>query len=247
MDVHQGMVDITPQALNEAHQADLAIQGNEGVDFKHGWAGPGVSMVLCLSDAPSAEAVKRIHERAGHPTTRPPMCPYRRDPPGDRHDREVVIGSRACPRRTRPQRSTGWGHLSWRPAACKLVLVGSILAAALTGCHPVRPDNQGLIVALHHGRSAEVTVQGLVVVLLPDGNGPDGPHQRFRVDVGQGVVVEVDHNLTLAPRVPVTVGSTVIVHGQFEPDPGRPVIHYTHHPTGAHEGGWIESSGHRYQ
>jgi hypothetical protein len=25
------------------------------------------------------------------------------------------------------------------------------------------------------------------------------------------------------------------------------VIHYTHHPTGAHEGGWIESSGHRYQ
>jgi hypothetical protein len=29
--------------------------------------------------------------------------------------------------------------------------------------------------ALPHGRSAEVTVQGLVVVLLPDGNGPDGP------------------------------------------------------------------------
>jgi hypothetical protein len=181
-------------------------------------------MVLCLSDAPSAEAVKRIHERAGHPTTRPPRSPYRRDPPGRRHDREVVIGSRACPRRTRPQRSTGWGQRSWRPAACKLVLVGSILAAALTGCHPVRPDNQGLIAALHHGRSAEVTVQGLVVVLLPDGNGPDGPHQCFRVDLGQGVVVEVDHNLTLAPRVPVTVGSTVIVHGQFEPDPGRPVI-----------------------
>ena len=127
------------------------------------------------------------------------------------------------------------------------MLVGSILAAVLTGCHPVRPDNQGLIVALHHGRSAEVTVQGLVVGLLPDSNGPDGPHQRFRVDLGQGVVVEIDHNLTLAPRVPVTVGSTVIVHGQFEPDPGRPVIHYTHHSTGAHEGGWIESSGHRYQ
>jgi hypothetical protein len=58
-------------------------------------------------------------------------------------------------------------------------------------------------------------------------------------------VVEVDHNLTLA-RVPVTVGSTVIVHGQFEPDPGRPVIHYTHHPTGAHEGGWIQLNGHRH-
>jgi hypothetical protein len=137
----------------------------------------------------------------------------------------------------------------WRPPACKLLLVGSILAIAalLSGCHPARPDNQALIAALHRGRAAEVTVQGPVVGLLPDGNGPDGPHQRFRVDLGQRVVVEVDHNLTLAPRVPVAVGSTVIVHGQFEPDPGRPVIHYTHHPTGAHEGGWIQLNGHRYQ
>jgi len=162
----------------------------------------------------------------------------------------TVTGSRAGPHHhTRPQHSTGWGQLSWPPPACKLVLVGSILAIAalLTGCHPARPDNQALIAALHRGRSAEVTVQGPVVSVLPDGNGPDGPHQRFRVDLGQRVVVEVDHNLTLAPRVPVTVGSTVIIHGQFEPDPGRPVIHYTHHPTGAHEGGWIELSGHRYR
>ena len=33
----EGMVDITPEALNEAHQADLAIQGDERVDFKHAW------------------------------------------------------------------------------------------------------------------------------------------------------------------------------------------------------------------
>ena len=145
--------------------------------------------------------------------------------------------------------STGRGQLSWRPPACKLLLVGSILAIAalLSGCHPARPDNQALIADLHRGRAAEVTVQGPVVGLLSDGNGPDGPHQRFRVDLGQSVVVEVDHNLTLAPRVPIAVGSTVIVHGQFEPDPGRPVIHYTHHPTGAHEGGWIQLNGHRYQ
>ena len=247
MDVHRGMVDITPAALNETHQADSLSKGTKASTSSTRGRAQASGMVLCLSDAPSAEAVKRIHGRAGHPTTRPLRCRYRRAPPGRRHDREVVIGSRARPRRTGPQRSTGWGPRWWRPAAGKLVLVGSILAAVLTGCHPVRPDNQGLIVALHHGRSAEVTVQGLVVGLLPDSNGPDGPHQRFRVDLGQGVVVEIDHNLTLALRVPVTVGSTVIVHGQFEPDPGRPVIHYTHHPTGAHEGGWIESSGHRYQ
>jgi hypothetical protein len=42
MEVQRGMVDITPAALNEAHQADLALQGDEGIDFKHVWADPGV-------------------------------------------------------------------------------------------------------------------------------------------------------------------------------------------------------------
>jgi hypothetical protein len=156
---------------------------------------------------------------------------------------------KGLPAPSRQPSSTGWRQPSWRQPACKLLLVSSILAIAalLTGCHPARPDNQALIAALQRGHAAEVTVQGTVVGLLPDGNGPDGPHQRFRVDLGQRVVVEVDHNLTLAPRVPVTDGSTVIVHGQFEPDPGRPVIHYTHHPTGAHKGGWIQLNGHRYQ
>src|SRR5919112_770590 len=67
MDVHRGMVGITPEGLLEAHQADLAIQGEENVDFKHAWADPNSGMVFCLSEAPSAEAVQRIHERAGHP------------------------------------------------------------------------------------------------------------------------------------------------------------------------------------
>ena len=61
MDVHRGMVDITPEGLMEAHQADLAIQGEEAVDFKHAWADPKSGMVFCLSEAPSAEAVQRIH------------------------------------------------------------------------------------------------------------------------------------------------------------------------------------------
>jgi Protein of unknown function (DUF3465) len=122
-----------------------------------------------------------------------------------------------------------------------------VVAAWLAGCHPAAPDNLALRAALRDGRPAEVTVQGRVVDLLPDGTGPDGPHERFRVDLGAGTVVEVDHNLTLAPRVPVTVGSTVTVHGQFEPDPGHPVLHYTHHATAAHEGGWIDLDGRRYR
>jgi hypothetical protein len=67
MDVHTGMVGITPDELHEAHQADLAIQAGEQVNFKKAWADPNSGTVFCLSEAPNAEAVKRIHERAGHP------------------------------------------------------------------------------------------------------------------------------------------------------------------------------------
>lgn len=130
--------------------------------------------------------------------------------------------------------------------ACRL---RRTLAAAwlvlLCACGSATVDNGALRSALAAGQTAEVTVQGHVVAVLADGNGRDGPHQRFRLDV-EGVVVEVDHNLTLAPRVPLHTGDTVTVHGEFAPDPGRPVIHYTHHATGHHEGGWVELGGATY-
>jgi len=129
----------------------------------------------------------------------------------------------------------------YRVAALGLLL----LAWMLAGCGDSQPDNHALVAAVAAGRPAEVTVQGRVVQVLPDDEGPQGRHQRFRLQVA-GQIVEVDHNLTLAPRAPVVVGTMVIVHGQFEPDPGHPVIHYTHHATGAHEGGWIKLDGQRY-
>ena len=67
MDVHKGMVGITPENLKEAHQADRDIQDDEGVNFKQAWADPDSGMVFFLSEAPNAEAVRKIHERAGHP------------------------------------------------------------------------------------------------------------------------------------------------------------------------------------
>lgn len=67
MDVHTAMKGVTPEALKAAHEADLAIQADEGVTFKHAWADPESGMVFCLSEAPNAEAVQRIHDRAGHP------------------------------------------------------------------------------------------------------------------------------------------------------------------------------------
>ncbi|HUR01702.1 MAG TPA: SCO4226 family nickel-binding protein [Nonomuraea sp.] len=67
MDVHHNMVGITDEQFREAHEADLAIQGEEGVSFVQAWADPDQGVIYCLSDAPSAEAVQRIHQRSGHP------------------------------------------------------------------------------------------------------------------------------------------------------------------------------------
>ncbi|MFB8235781.1 SCO4226 family nickel-binding protein [Kitasatospora purpeofusca] len=67
MDVHHGMTGITEEELRMAHQADLAIQAEEGVIFEQAWADPESGHVYCLSEAPSKEAVQRIHERTGHP------------------------------------------------------------------------------------------------------------------------------------------------------------------------------------
>ena len=67
MDIHKSMKGVTAEQLLQAHQADLAIQGEEKVNFKQAWADPSSGMVFCLSEAPSADAVRRVHERAGHP------------------------------------------------------------------------------------------------------------------------------------------------------------------------------------
>lgn len=68
MDVHSGFVGVTARQLQEAHERDLAIEGEEGVHFERAWLDPIEGKVFCLSSGPSKEAVMRIHERAGHPT-----------------------------------------------------------------------------------------------------------------------------------------------------------------------------------
>jgi len=67
MDVHRNMHGITPELLLAAHQADLDIQDEAGVNFKHAWADPESGIVFCLSEAPDESAVRLIHERTGHP------------------------------------------------------------------------------------------------------------------------------------------------------------------------------------
>ena len=69
MDVHSGFVGVTAGQLKEAHDRDLAIEADEGVHFERAWLDPESGRVFCLASGPSREAVLRIHERAGHPTS----------------------------------------------------------------------------------------------------------------------------------------------------------------------------------
>lgn len=76
MDVHRGMKGITADQLQAAHQADLAVEGEENVHFRQAWADPESGTVYCLSDGPSADAVQRVHERAGHRADEVHPVPY---------------------------------------------------------------------------------------------------------------------------------------------------------------------------
>lgn len=69
MDVHSGFFGVTEQQLIDAHERDLAIEGEEGVHFERVWLDPVSGKVFCLASGPSKEAVMRVHERAGHPTS----------------------------------------------------------------------------------------------------------------------------------------------------------------------------------
>ncbi|MGW7406977.1 SCO4226 family nickel-binding protein [Streptomyces sp. NPDC054833] len=66
MDIHHGWKGITAEQLQQAHDADQAIEKDEGVHFERAWADPESGTVYCLSEAPSPEAIQRIHERTGH-------------------------------------------------------------------------------------------------------------------------------------------------------------------------------------
>jgi hypothetical protein len=68
MDVHNGFVGVTEPQLRDAWERDGAVETAEGVHFEHAWLDPESGTVFCLSSGPSKEAVRRVHDKAGHPT-----------------------------------------------------------------------------------------------------------------------------------------------------------------------------------
>jgi class 3 adenylate cyclase len=63
MDRHQGE-NLTPEAVAEAHAADLKIQDEYGCRFITYWFDEERDSVFCLVDAPDQSAVRKVHEAA---------------------------------------------------------------------------------------------------------------------------------------------------------------------------------------
>lgn len=85
---------------------------------------------------------------------------------------------------------------------------------------------------------------GDVTEILPDDN--DGiKHQRFMLRVNQGrynnEIFLVAHNTTLAPYVPIQVGSALEIKGDLLISENPKVLHWTHHdPAQKHIDGYIK-------
>ena len=129
--------------------------------------------------------------------------------------------------------------------------VGVVFLLLLSpACAPATSDNAAVERDYAEKRSTvEVTAEGAVTRVLADESGPSGLHQRFIIRLaGSTQTVLVENNVTIGQRAPVLVGDVVMVHGEYVWNDQGGLIHFTHHdPAPAHEGGWIELKGVRYQ
>jgi hypothetical protein len=128
----------------------------------------------------------------------------------------------------------------------RLALAATVLLLCACGGRN-SADDQGLhqdIVSNASG--AEVTFDATVLSDPVESGG----HERFEVLVPTGERLEIDHNTSLAPYVPLHAGDQIVVQGQLYIDPGPRVgVHCTHASTssGCPDPGWIEYGGSYYE
>ena len=64
MDVHNHVEGLTAEAVAGAHQRDLEVQQQYGVDYKRYWFDESSGKVFCLVDAPDADTAAKVHREA---------------------------------------------------------------------------------------------------------------------------------------------------------------------------------------
>jgi len=63
MDMHD-LPGVKAEDVVGAHEADLKVQGQYGVDYKHYWVDEEAGKVFCLVEAPDRETATRVHREA---------------------------------------------------------------------------------------------------------------------------------------------------------------------------------------
>ncbi len=64
MDIHNMEGGVSLDDVKKAHQADLATQGEHGVNYKSYWVDEKAGKIFCLVEAPNAEAANTVHRDA---------------------------------------------------------------------------------------------------------------------------------------------------------------------------------------
>ena len=114
---------------------------------------------------------------------------------------------------------------------------------------PASPATDPAILAAIERHRSEIwgVAAGTVERLLEDDR-KGIPHQRFIIRIETGTTILVEYNLDLAPRVPLEVGDSVVVRGEYHWSELGGRIHWVHHdPSGAPGGGWVKVRGKTFQ
>src|SRR4030088_1395640 len=94
----------------------------------------------------------------------------------------------------------------------------AVAAVWLAACGAsAQPDDAAIVTDFHnHQSNVEVTADATVIRLLPDRTSATGTHEQFIIRLSSGdLTIEVEHNISIAARVPVKEGDHVIVHGVY--------------------------------
>lgn len=153
-----------------------------------------------------------------------------------RSRRRPATGRRITPRR-----------VAWLAGA--LVALAYVVRALSPADGGPETASAGAVATAFTARQSDVVLEtpGQVERILPDDR-EGTPHQRFIVRVPGDLTVLISHNLDLASRVPVAIGDSVRVRGEYVWNGQGGLIHWTHHdPDGRRPGGWIRLDGRTYR
>ena len=64
LDIHNKVVGMTKEGIEEAHKKDLEIQAKYGVKYLRFWYDLSTERAFCLIEAPNKEAAIAVHREA---------------------------------------------------------------------------------------------------------------------------------------------------------------------------------------